>query len=126
MGTIRILDLAEQFRIEIEGRFAGDLVTEVARQWQDALSDQNPRRVTIDISHLSGYDIEGSVLLRQMYRHGAQVSARNAGALTFLNEISSHRLPGPTLVYKSEDEPKRKSDGKATGKPLVRAAGAGK
>ncbi len=126
MGNIRILDLAEQFRIEIEGRFAGDIVPEAARYWHQALSEANPRRLTVDISQLSGYDIEGSALLRKMYRHGAYISARNARALAFLDEISSHKLPGPTLVYKSEDEAKRKSEGKAAVKPLARAAGVGK
>lgn len=126
MGTIRILDLAEQFRIEIEGRFAGDVVAEAAQHWQQALSEPNPRRLTVDISQLSGYDVEGSALLRRMYRHGAYLSARNARALVFLDEIASHKLPGPTLVYKSEDEVKRKGDGKAVFKPLTRAAGAGK
>jgi hypothetical protein len=126
VGTIRILDLAEQFRIEIEGRFAGDIVSEAAAHWQQALSQPNTRRFTVDISQLSGYDVEGSALLRRMYRHGAHLSARNARALVFLDEIASHKLPGPTLVYKSEDEVKRKSDGKAVVKPLTRAAGAGK
>ena len=126
MGTIRILDLAEQFRIEIEGRFAGDVVAEAAQHWQQALSEPNSRRLTVDISQLSGYDVEGSALLRRMYRHGAHLSARNTRALVFLDEIASHKLPGPTLVYKSEDEVKRKGDSKAVLKPLTRAAGAGK
>lgn len=126
MGTIRILDLAEQFRIEIEGRFAGDVVPAVARHWQQALSEPNPRRLTIDISQLSGYDVEGCALLRRMCQHGAYLSARNARALAFLADISSRKLAGPTLVYKSEDEARRKSDSKAVLKPLVRVAGAGK
>jgi hypothetical protein len=126
VGTIRILDLAEQFRIELEGRFAGDVVAEAAQQWQQALSEPNPRRLTVDISQLSGYDVEGSDLLRRMYSHGAYLSARNARALIFLDEIASHKVHGPTLVYKSEDEVKRKGDSKAVLKPLTRAAGAGK
>ncbi len=126
MGSIKIIDLAEQFRIEIEGRFSGDAVSEAARHWERALSQLNPRRVIIDISQLSGYDLEGSRLLRQMYRHGTHLSARNARALAFLDEISSPKLPGPTLVYKTEDETRRKGDSKAAAKPLGRAAGAGK
>ncbi len=126
MGTIKILDLAEQFRIEIEGRFSGDVVPETACLWQRALSEVNPRRVSIDISQLSGYDAEGSKLLREMYRHGTHLAARNARALAFLDEISSRKLPGPTLVYKAEDDGKRNSDAQAIMKPLARAAGAGK
>jgi hypothetical protein len=126
VGNIKIFDLAEQFRIEIEGRFSGEIVPKVAECWHKALSELNPRRVIIDISQLSGYDPEGSRLLRQMYRHGTHLSARNARALAFLDEISTYKLPGPTLVYKSEHEPKRKSDAKTAAKPLVWAAGAGK
>ncbi len=126
MVTISFIDEAHQFRIEIEGRFAGAPVAEVRDRWHSELFETSHRMFTIDISQLTGCDASGFRLLREMCAHGTQIAARNAKALEFLNEISSPEVTGPTLVYKAEGEAKRKDDTKAsvTSFPLSKAAGA--
>jgi hypothetical protein len=84
-----IFDRADEFRIEIIGRFSGDGVQEVKQRWQEALRESVPRRLTIDISRLSGYDGNGRKLLAEMYRHGTEFAARTPSSLVFLNEIAN-------------------------------------
>ena len=100
MATLKIYDRADEFRIEIAGRFGGDAVEEVRSNWRDALLETSLRRFTVDISRLSGYDAAGRKLLSEMYRHGAQIAAGTPLALVFLNEISApvRRGPAPTLI----------------------------
>ena len=127
MVNINYIDEAHQFRIEIEGRLAGGSVAEVRAGWRSVLDESSARKITLDISRLTGCDAAGLRLLREMHAHGTYIAARNATALEFLNEISSPEAIGPTLVYKAEGEAKRKSDGKASVTPFPRskAAGAG-
>ncbi len=127
MATITVSDEAQQFRIAIEGRLAGEVVREIRSRWQAALLETSPRQFTIDISQLTGYDSSGLKLLREMHRHGTNIAARNSRALAFLGEISSAELTGPTLVYRAE-RPTLDSRGKAQVTPITksRAASAGK
>lgn len=98
VATIKIHDRADEFRIEIAGRFAGDVIDEVAAYWRTALQAASPRRFTVDISRLSGYDTPGCKLLAKMYRHGAQIAAATPLSLVFLNEISTPTRRHPALV----------------------------
>ena len=127
MTTITVSDEAQQFRIAIEGRLAGEIVREVRERWQAALLETSPRQFTVDISQLIGYDSSGLKLLREMHRHGTNIAARNSRALAFLGEISSAELTGPTLVYRAERSAPD-SRGKAQVRPInqSRAASAGK
>ncbi len=52
MGTVKVHDRADEFRIEIVGRFAGESVHEIAVAWKKALRG-GWRRFTVDISRLS-------------------------------------------------------------------------
>jgi hypothetical protein len=101
--TIKIHDRADEFRMELVGRFSGDLVDEVASNWKRVLADASQRKCTVDISRLSGYDQPGRKLLRQMYKHGTQFAAGNPAALALLNEISAPERRGPTLVQSLPD-----------------------
>lgn len=127
MVNINYIDEAHQFRIEIEGRLAGASVAEVRDGWRAVLNEVSTRKLTLDISCLTGFDNAGLRLLREMHAHGIYIAARNATALEFLNEISSPEALGPTLVYKAESETKRKGEGQAslTRFPQSKAAGAG-
>lgn len=98
MSTIKIYDGADEFRIEIVGRFQADSVAEVARMWKEALGETRPRRCIVDISRISGYDAAGCKLLRDMYHHGTQIAAGTPLSLVFLSEISTPRRRGPALV----------------------------
>lgn len=97
MAIPRIMDRADEFRIEIVGRFRGEIVNDVAKQWQQALLEKVPRRYTIDISRMTSYDGPGRDLLRRMHQHGTQVAAATRRSLEFLREITARTL-SPVLV----------------------------
>ena len=120
MATLKLIDDAVQFRVEIEGRFAGDVVDEVRTYWNFILGEVAARRFIVDISQLSGYDSQGFLLLQAMQDHGTVIAARNARALTFLTEISTPESLRPTLVYKTVTEKKPQQPG-----PRSRAAASG-
>ncbi len=86
-----ISDLADEFRIEISGRFSGNLVSDVAAAWRTALSDNLCRRVTLDINRMTGYDRAGYSLLREIHTHGTHMTAGTPRALLFLSQISSNK-----------------------------------
>jgi hypothetical protein len=89
VATIKIHDRADQLRVEIVGKFAGDTVREVECVWRNALLESVPRHFTVDISRLSGYDAEGRKLLRDMCHRGTLLSAKTPLSLVFLSEIST-------------------------------------
>lgn len=118
MPTIKIFDRANEFRIQIVGRFQGESVTDVAHAWRDAMRAPGGRKCTVDISRLSGYDPAGCNLLRDMYQHGTQIAAGTPLSLVFLNEISTRRRRGPALVRE-----RPRSAEKAAAPLRMRAAG---
>jgi hypothetical protein len=88
VATLKIRDWADEFRIEIIGRFAGSSTTEAANEWQRALSEPSARRVVVDITRLSGYDAAGRQLLAHMHNHGTTIAAGTPLSLVFLHEIT--------------------------------------
>lgn len=124
MAKLHLTDQAHLFRIAIEGRFAGESVERVHQYWSDILGECSMRRFTIDISQLTGYDMAGRRLLRDMYNHGVYISAPTPRALVFLDELAAPELNGPTLVYSApeQDAPKRRQ---AADVPLKARAAAG-
>jgi ABC-type transporter Mla MlaB component len=89
VASFKIFDRAYEFRIEIIGRFTGEGVVDVREAWEQALQEAMPRRLSIDISRLNGYDASGRRLLADMYRHGTEFAARTAASLVFLSEIAN-------------------------------------
>ncbi len=105
MVSIKLRDNADEFRVEIAGRFAGGVVDDVLYIWKAVLLEGDSRRFTIDITQLTGYDYAGCSLLSDMQRHGTHISAGSALSLVFLNEISApptrpESRRGPSLVRK--------------------------
>lgn len=101
MVSITLRDNADEFRVQIAGRFAGDVVDDVLYLWKSVVKGGNSRRFTIDITQLTGYDYAGCSLLTDMQTYGVHISACSALSLVFLSEISSPgRKPRPTLVRK--------------------------
>lgn len=98
MSTVKVFDRADEFRIEIGGRFAGDCVTDIGEAWKTALGETGSRRFMIDISRMTSYDGAGRRLLEKMYRHGMQIAAGTPLSLVFLGEISAPPRRGPALV----------------------------
>jgi hypothetical protein len=124
MATIKIHDRADQVRVEIVGKFAGDTVREVEMVWKSLLDEAGSRQFTVDISRLSGYDAEGRKLLREMFQHGVTIAAKTPLSLVFLNEISS--TSARRLAIVSEARPAIRPATKPTNevKTLRPAAGA--
>lgn len=87
--TIYISDQANEFRIEISGRFADAVVGEAATAWKAALRENTPRRISVDITRMTGYDRAGHLLLRELHAHGTHIVAGTPRSLLFLNQISS-------------------------------------
>jgi len=98
VATLKIRDWADEFRIEIIGRFAGTSTTEAANEWQRALNEASSRRVVVDITRLSGYDAAGRQLLAHMYNHGTTMAAGTPLSLVFLHEITHSPKLDPGLV----------------------------
>jgi hypothetical protein len=99
--SIQLRDNADEFRVEIAGRFAGAAVEDVLYLWKSVVREGNSRRFSIDITQLTGYDYAGCSLLTDMQTYGMHISAGSALSLVFLSEISnSLRKVGPTLVRK--------------------------
>lgn len=121
MATFKIYDRANEFRVELVGRFAGPLVHELRTAWQEALNNTLGHGFTVDLGRMSGWDAEGRKLLRDMYQHGTQFAAGSAESLVFLREISAPGGRRPMLVQ--EANPVRRESTTAVSKPLSKAAG---
>lgn len=89
--NIYIVDQAEEFRIEITGRFADSAVSNAAAAWKAALLVNTPRRISVDITRMTGYDRDGFLLLQNMHLHGTHIAAGTPRSLLFFNQISSRR-----------------------------------
>jgi hypothetical protein len=100
MATLKIHDRAEEFRIEIAGRFAGDCVDEVFAEWKQALTELKSRRFCVNISRLTGYDSHGKRVLRDIYEHGTHIAAGTPASLAFLQEISAP-VRSPAVVVEA-------------------------
>ena len=102
--SMTICDRADEFRIEINGHFAGKGVNDVRSVWEEALLENAPRRFTVDITQLGGYDYAGCQLLRDMYRHGTRIAARTALSLAFLKEILRSSNSGRSSRFQAASE----------------------
>ncbi len=121
MATLKIRDWADEFRIEIIGRFAGSSTIEAASEWERALSESSPRRLIVDITRLSGYDAAGRQLLAHMYNHGTTIAAGTPLSLVFLHEIThTPKLDGGLVLESGKG--KQSPDSAAT---RLRAQAAG-
>ncbi|HEX4169899.1 MAG TPA: hypothetical protein VHZ55_30910 [Bryobacteraceae bacterium] len=125
MARIKVIDQANEVRVELEGRFSGAIVTEVQEYWNSALDGLSPRLFIIDITRLSGYDAAGFKLLRELCIHGTRIAARTARSLAFLSEISATEQGGPALVYQASGERPAKPSDEVKAVPQKRAAAAG-
>jgi hypothetical protein len=106
VATLKIRDWADEFRIEIIGRFAGTSTTEAANEWRRALNEGSSRRVVVDITRLSGYDAAGRQLLAQIHHHGTTIAAGTPLSLVFLHEITHNPKLDPGLVLEPTKDKK--------------------
>ncbi len=102
--NIYISDQAEEFRIEISGRFAGTAVNDAATAWKSALNVNTPRRICVDITRMTGYDRSGFTLLREFYLHGTHIAAGTPRSLLFFTQISDSRSTSDTPWSERDDK----------------------
>jgi hypothetical protein len=121
VAIVKVYDRADEFRIQIAGRFAGECVEDIASTWKNALLEAGSRRFIIDISRLTSYDPAGRKLLSEMHQHGTQIAAGTPLSLVFLNEISAPPRRGPALVR--EGRPNRRQNEGSAPPPHPIAAG---
>lgn len=95
VATLKVIDEADFFRIEIAGNFTGNSVIEVDTLWRRALAKSCARRFTVDITRLMSYETTGQKLLRYMHKHGATIAAATPRSLIFLAEITAASRIGP-------------------------------
>jgi len=126
VSTIQTYDGADEFRIEIVGRFQGQSVDDVARMWRTALRETRPRKCIIDISRINGYDVAGCRLLRDMYHHGTQIAAGTPQSLVYLSEISTPRRRGPALVRERPAPARERMDEAVANAARLRPASGGR
>ncbi len=125
MAAFKISHGADEFRIEITGKFTGHDVKDIETAWKNALHVTAPLRYTVDISRMSGYDTAARELLCEMYRHGTQFAAGTPSSLDFLAEISKPLRRAP--VMETTRNPVRITPEKQiTSFPPLRAVAAGK
>jgi len=123
--SIRIRDNADEFRVEIAGRFAGTVVDDVLYMWKAVQRVGDSRRFTIDITQLTSYDFAGCSLLTDMQKYGTHISAGSALSLVFLSEICGSKPKlGPSLVRKRPrmEEPEPRVAATAAAYPLIPVA----
>jgi hypothetical protein len=118
--TLNIFDHAEEFRIEIAGRFSDSLVSNASEAWHSALSTNTPRRISVDITQMSGYDRAGYMLLREIYSHGSHIVAGTPHSLLFLSQISSSK---PMLASVFEEAPRSRRKQLRSIQPRATASG---
>jgi hypothetical protein len=111
--TLNISDQADEFRIEIFGRFADSAVNDAAAAWKAALLTNTPRRISVDITRMSGYDQAGYLLLRDFCNHGTHIVAGTPRSLFFFTEISARSRSTPASISRSlsEDAPRQSKRG---------------
>jgi hypothetical protein len=109
VATINVYDRADEFRFEILGKFAGSCVSDVAVRWTAELPDSFHRKFTVDISGMTGYDLDGRKLLREMHRHGTQFACGTPQSLTFFREISATLKQSGVTLIRNPGEPSRKA-----------------
>lgn len=98
MTKVQFRDGAVEYRITLNGRFAGTSVAEVRQAYFNKLDERRSSRITVDISALTDYDAAGRKLLRDMYLHGVHFAAATPASLVFLSEISSPRRGSITML----------------------------
>ena len=122
MPVIKTQDRADEFRISIQGRLAGESVRDVERIWSAALAENLPRNIRVDISLLTGYDAAGGKLLRDLSQHGTDFSAGTPGSLVFLAEITAPRRKAMAIAPERLAEPSKRPHESAPRPLQMRAA----
>ncbi|HEY5405122.1 MAG TPA: STAS domain-containing protein [Pyrinomonadaceae bacterium] len=88
---IRITTHDEQSitRLFLEGKLAGEAVTEVERCWNAVSATKGA--VSVDLTGVSFIDSQGKRLLTKMFEKGTRLFSKGLMAKCFIEEIESHK-----------------------------------
>jgi anti-anti-sigma regulatory factor len=75
MLKITIHYVADQLRLELEGRLAGAWVSELEQCWHAATASHPSRQCSVDLTGVTFIDQAGRYLLQLMYRDGVSLVA---------------------------------------------------
>lgn len=106
MATFKVIDEANQYRIEIIGKLAGLSTQDVEASWKHALDAKLQRPIVVDISRIDGYDRAGCSLLRKMHKHGTVIAASTTPSLVYLEEITTSRRSTSPLQEAVPEKPR--------------------
>jgi outer membrane protein TolC len=89
MLRVTVHDTAKAWRLQLEGKLAGDAVIEAERAWLDAPEGKVKE---IDLRGVSCADPAGQRLLHRMHRAGAALTAQGVAMKALVHEIREGRL----------------------------------
>jgi outer membrane protein TolC len=89
MLRVTVHDTAKTWRLQLEGRLAGEAVIEAERAWLDA---PEGRAKEIDLRGVTCADPAGQRLLHRMHRAGAALTAQGVAMKALVHEIREGRL----------------------------------
>src|SRR6186997_1928697 len=89
MLRVTVHDTAKTWRLQLEGKLAGEAVIEAERAWLDAPQD---KAIEVDLRSVSCADPAGQRLLYRMHRAGAALVAKGVAMQALVGEIREGRL----------------------------------
>ena len=89
MLRVTVHDTAKTWRLQLEGKLAGEAVIEAERAWRDAPA---AKALEIDLRGASCADPAGQRLLHRMHRAGARLTAQGVAMNALVDEIREGRL----------------------------------
>jgi outer membrane protein TolC len=89
MLRVTVHDTQKSWRLQLEGKLAGDAVVEAERAWRAARKD---KPLEIDLRAVSCADPAGQRLLYRMHRAGAVLTAHGVAMKALVGEIREGRL----------------------------------
>src|SRR5947207_1305661 len=89
MLRVTVHDTAESWRMQIEGKLAGEAVIEAERAWIGA---PKAKALEVDLRGVSCADPAGQRLLSRMHRGGAALVAQGVAMKALVSEILEGRL----------------------------------
>ena len=89
MLRVTVHDKAKTWKLQLEGKLAGEAVIEAERAWMDAPAD---RKLEVDLRGVSCADPAGQRLLYRMHRAGAALMVQGVAMKALVDEIRQGRL----------------------------------
>lgn len=90
MLRITVQDYHGAKRFIIEGKLAGDCVSELERCWQAAGAEHLEEGILVDLSSVTFIDELGKQLLSRMYQQGIRLEAKGLLPKCLLAEIEAN------------------------------------